>query len=140
MRDGATAVVPDGEPLLAELLRPELRVVTFGGPAAYAYWEQPGREARLGDEVIEVELPFTTGPQLTNSLAALAAAQAAGVRPSGRIEVSFSPLRGQRVPLANGSVVITTATPTRSCAPPSTPRDAHPRRRVAVLGDISARR
>jgi UDP-N-acetylmuramoyl-tripeptide--D-alanyl-D-alanine ligase len=140
MRDGATAIVPDREPLLAEVLRPELNVVTFGGPTADAHWEQPGRAARLGEEVIEVELPFTTGPQLTNSLAALAAARAAGVRPSGRIEVNFSPLRGQRVPLANGSVVINdcynASPPSMRAALDDLAMQQPAGRRVAVLGDM----
>ena len=140
MRDGATAIVPDGEPLLSGLLRESLRVISFGGPAADAFWEQPGRVAWLGDERSEVELPFTTGPQLMNSLAALAAARAVGVLVSGPVEVKFSPLRGQRVELADGSVVINDC---YNASPPSM-RAAlddlamqHPAgRRVAVLGDM----
>jgi UDP-N-acetylmuramoyl-tripeptide--D-alanyl-D-alanine ligase len=140
MRDGATAIVPDGEPLLSGLLRESLRVVTFGGPAADASWEEPGRVARLGGEKAVVELPFTTGPQLMNSLAALAAARAVGVRASGRIEVTFSPMRGQRVALANGSVVINdcynASPPSMRAALDDLATQDPAGRRVAVLGDM----
>lgn len=140
MRDGATAVVPDGEPLLAELLRESLDVVTFGGPSADAHWQQPGRVALVGGETVELELPFVTGPQLTNSLAALAAARAVGVRPAGRIEVAFSPLRGQRVALADGSVVINdcynASPPSMRAALDELATQQPAGRRVAVLGDM----
>lgn len=140
MRDGATAIVPEGEPLLAGVLRDELNVITFGGPAADAAWEQPGRVARLGEERLEVQLPFTTGPQLMNSLAALVAARAVGVRPTGPIEVAFSPLRGQRVALANGSVVLNdcynASPPSMRAALDDLATQSWDGRRVAVLGDM----
>ena len=41
-----------------------------------------------------------------NLLAAVAAAQAVGVEPSGRVDVEFGALRGERVELASGVVVI----------------------------------
>jgi UDP-N-acetylmuramoyl-tripeptide--D-alanyl-D-alanine ligase len=142
MRDGATAVVPHGEPLLADQLRDGLRVVTFGGPQADVSWAEPGRCACVGEEELELELPFRSGPQLTNALAAIAAACAVGVRPSGRIEVAFSPLRGQRVSLADppGAVLINDC---YNASPPSVraaldelAREAPEGRRVAVLGDM----
>ncbi len=140
MRDGATAVLPHDEPLLAPLIRDGLRVVTFGGSAADVAWEQPGRLARVGDETVELELPFTTGPQLMNALAALAAARAVGVRPSGRIEVAFSPLRGQRVTLPGGAVVINdcynASPPSMRAALDELATEAPAGRRVAVLGDM----
>ena len=142
MRDGATAVVPHGEPLLAGSLRPGLEVVTFGGSHADVAWEQAGRVARAGRERLEVELPFRSGPQLTNALAALAAACAVGVRPSGRIEVTLSPLRGQRISLTRppGAVVINdcynASPPSMRAALDELRLQAPEGRRVAVLGDM----
>ncbi|HEX8104199.1 MAG TPA: UDP-N-acetylmuramoyl-tripeptide--D-alanyl-D-alanine ligase, partial [Solirubrobacteraceae bacterium] len=140
MRDGAVAVIPHGEPLLDSSLRDSLRVVTFGGPAADAVWEEPGRTARVGQERLEVELPFRTGPQLTNALAALAAAVAVGVRPSGPIEVALSPLRGQRVTLRGGAVVINdcynASPPSMRAALDELSSEVPAGRRVAILGDM----
>jgi len=140
MRDGAVAVVPHGEPLLAPLLRDALEIVTFGGPEASVRWEEPGRAVRAGGERIELELPFRTGPQLTNALAAVAAARAVGVRPGGRIEVAFSPLRGQRLELPGGVVVINdcynASPPSMRAALDELASEAPAGRRVAVLGDM----
>ena len=48
-------------------------------------------------ERVELELPFDQQHNLLNSLAALAAARAIGVQPSGTIDVRFSSMRGERV-------------------------------------------
>jgi UDP-N-acetylmuramoyl-tripeptide--D-alanyl-D-alanine ligase len=142
MRDGATAIVPHGEPLLAGQLRDALRVVTFGGSHADVAWETAGRVARVGEERLEMELPFRSGPQLTNALAAIGAACAVGVRPTGRIEVAFSPLRGQRVALAepSGAVVINdcynASPPSMRAALDELALESPAGRRLAVLGDM----
>ena len=140
MRDGATAIVPFGEQLLESSLRPELSTVTFGGPEADARWEEPGRVARVRGERLEIELPFRSGPQLTNALAALAASVAVGVRPSGRIDVSFSPLRGQRITLPVGAVVINdcynASPPSMRAALDELAAEVPAGRRMAVLGDM----
>jgi len=140
MRDGATAVIPHGEPLLSPLLRDALEVVTFGGPDADVAWETPPRVVRAGGERIELELPFESGPQLTNALAAVAAARAVGVVPHGRLDVALSPLRGQRVTLPGGVVVINdcynASPPSMRAALDELASEAPPGRRVAVLGDM----
>jgi UDP-N-acetylmuramoyl-tripeptide--D-alanyl-D-alanine ligase len=137
MRDGATAVVPAGEPLLEPYLRAALEIVRFGD----------GGDVRLdGDTVVadgerlDLELPFTSRHQRVNALAAVAATRAIGVRPSGRIEVRFGGLRGERVALAIGATVINdcyNASPLSVRAALDELASHTPaRRRIAVLGDM----
>ena len=135
MRDGATAVVPAGEPLLDPWLRPSLSVVRFGEDVRFE-----GDDVVAGDDRLSLEVPFTARHQRTNLLAAVAAALAVGVRPAGRVEVAFGALRGERVTLAVGATVI------NDCynASPLSVRAALDElaahegatRRVAVLGDM----
>jgi UDP-N-acetylmuramoyl-tripeptide--D-alanyl-D-alanine ligase len=54
----------------------------------------------------ELEVPFAQPHLRTNLLAAAAAALAVGVIPSGRVDVAFSPGRGQRTELPEGITVI----------------------------------
>jgi len=141
MRDGATAVVPAGEPLLEPYLRAELEKVTFGpgGDVRFA----DGSERRVvvaGGDRYELELPFDSRHNLLNTLAAVAAARAVGVRPSGRVDVRFGPLRGERVALARGATVINdcyNANPLsmRAALDDLATQDTAGRR-VAVLGDM----
>ncbi|CAA9475229.1 MAG: UDP-N-acetylmuramoyl-tripeptide--D-alanyl-D-alanine ligase [uncultured Solirubrobacteraceae bacterium] len=140
MRDGATAIVPHREPLLAPLLRDALEIVTFGGPDADVVWEESARVVRAGEDRYELELPFRSGPQLTNALAAVAAARAVGVSPGGRIDVALSPLRGQRVTVPGGVVVINdcynASPPSMRAALDELAAEVPAGRRVAVLGDM----
>ena len=95
MRDGAVAVVPSDEPLLEPYLRETLEVVTFG-PGGDVHFEGsslrggtvpdavPERHVVVaGADRHELELPFDSRHNLLNTLAAVAAARAVGVRPSG---------------------------------------------------------
>ena len=135
MRDGGTAVVPAGEALLDPYLRDALSVKRFGD----------GGDVWLdGDTVVAagaplaMELAFTARHQRINALAAAAAALAIGVTPSGRMDVSFGGLRGERIELPGGTVVL------NDCynASPLSMRAAldelarEPGRRVAILGDM----
>jgi UDP-N-acetylmuramoyl-tripeptide--D-alanyl-D-alanine ligase len=137
MRDGGTAVVPAGERLLEPWLRPELTVVRFGA----------GGDVRLdGDAVIasgrrlSLSLPFTARHQRLNTLAAVAAALAVGVEPSGRVEVAFGSLRGERVALPPGATAINdcyNASPLSMRAALDDLASFEPAaRRIAVLGDM----
>jgi UDP-N-acetylmuramoyl-tripeptide--D-alanyl-D-alanine ligase len=137
MRDGGTAVVPAGEALLEPYLRDTLEIVRFGD----------GGDVRLdGDtmvadgERIDLELPFTSRHQRVNALAAVAAARAIGIRPSGRLEVRFGDLRGERVALAIGATVINdcyNASPLSVRAALEDLASHTPAgRRIAVLGDM----
>jgi UDP-N-acetylmuramoyl-tripeptide--D-alanyl-D-alanine ligase len=147
LRDGATAVVPAGEELLGPWLRPGLTVVTFGpgGDVDLAVSTAPSSRSglymvRTGDEHLELELPFSSAHNLRNTLAAVAAARAVGVRPEGRIDVRFSALRGEHVELPGGAVVINdcyNANPLSMRAALDDLSLQEPaRRRVAVLGDM----
>jgi UDP-N-acetylmuramoyl-tripeptide--D-alanyl-D-alanine ligase len=75
-----------------------------------------------------------------NLLAAVAAAQAVGVEPNGRVDVSFGAMRGERLELANGVVVINdcyNANPlSMRAALDDLATQAPTGRRVAVLGDM----
>ena len=137
MRDGGTAVVPAGEPLLDRYLRDGLAVVRFGAGGDV---ELDGDVVVAGGERLDLELPFTSRHQRVNALAAVAAARAIGVHPSGRLEVSFGALRGERVALASGATVINdcyNASPLSVRAAlddlASQPLTG---RRIAVLGDM----
>ena len=133
LRPGGTAIVPADEPLLQthlETLPEGVSTVTFGAG---------GDVAALPDDL---ELPFASAHMRSNALAALAAARAVGVEPTGVLEVALSELRGQRRELPGGVVVID------DCynANPMSMRAAlddlaastltPPTRRVAVLGDM----
>ena len=138
MRDGAAAVVPAGERLLERYLRDALSVVTFGAGGDVA-WEAPG-VVRAGEERLALELPFASGPNLGNTLAAVAAARAVGVSPSGRVDVRFGALRGERIVLARGATVVNdcyNANPLSMRAALDDLAMQQPAgRRVAVLGDM----
>jgi UDP-N-acetylmuramoyl-tripeptide--D-alanyl-D-alanine ligase len=106
--------------------RDEVTTITFG----------PGGDVQdLGD----VEIPFTSAHMRLNSLAALAAARAVGVEPRGRVEVALSEMRGQRIDLPGGVVVVNdcyNANPMSMRAALDDLAASAPGRRVAVLGDM----
>jgi len=152
MRHGAVAVVPSDEPLLEPYLRDELEVVTFG-PGGDVHFEGASLRSRdvldtvperhvvvAGADRYELELPFDSRHNLLNTLAAVAAARAVGVRPSGRVDVRFGALRGERVALALGATVVNdcyNANPLsmRAALDDLSMQDTAGRR-VAVLGDM----
>ncbi|MBV8956366.1 MAG: UDP-N-acetylmuramoyl-tripeptide--D-alanyl-D-alanine ligase [Solirubrobacterales bacterium] len=144
---GGTAIVPAGERLLEPHLRDDVTTVTFG----------PGGDVRLvdadGEHVsmqsaqtrrpLVLEVPFTQAHMRTNLLAAVAASEAVGVTPSGRVEVALSPGRGQRFELPGGVTLIDdcyNANPMSMRAAlddlASSASGDGDRRRVAVLGDM----
>ena len=152
MRDGAVAIVPSDEPLLEPYLRDTLDVVSFG-PGGDVHFEGsslrggavpdavPDRHFVVaGSDRHELELPFDSRHNLLNTLAAVAAARAVGVRPSGPVDVRFGALRGERVALAHGATVINdcyNANPLSMRAALDDLAMQEPAgRRVAVLGDM----
>jgi UDP-N-acetylmuramoyl-tripeptide--D-alanyl-D-alanine ligase len=126
-------------------MRDDLEVVTFGEDGDVRLLAADGGrvEILLGDERLELEVPFTQAHLRRNLLAAVAAARAVGVVAGGRIELELSPGRGQRAELPDGVLLIDdcyNANPMSMRAAledlaVSAPRDRHPRR-VAVLGDM----
>ncbi len=150
--DGATAVVPSDEPLLEPWLRESLAIVSFG-PGGDVVFEGsslrggsvpdavPTSQVILaGGERIELELPFDQAHNLMNTLAAVAAARAIGVTPSGRVDVRFSEMRGERVLLGMGATVINdcyNANPlSMRAALDDLANHETAGRRIAVLGDM----
>jgi UDP-N-acetylmuramoyl-tripeptide--D-alanyl-D-alanine ligase len=95
-----------------------------------------GEEA---ERVIVVKPSFTQSHNLLNLLAAVAAARALGVTPGGKLNVAFSALRGERIALADGIVLINdcyNANPMSMRAALDDLAASAPARRVAVLGDM----
>jgi UDP-N-acetylmuramoyl-tripeptide--D-alanyl-D-alanine ligase len=144
--------VPSDEPLLEPWLRDDLEIVTFG-PGGDVHYEgsslrggvvpdaPPTRHAVIAQgERIELELPFDQHHNLLNALAAVAAARAIGVDPGGRVDVRFGALRGERVALGIGALVINdcyNANPLSMRAALDDLASQHAEgRRVAVLGDM----
>jgi UDP-N-acetylmuramoyl-tripeptide--D-alanyl-D-alanine ligase len=139
---GASVVVPANEPLLAGHLREDLRTITFGEDADVRLLEHRGDGSVAiahGDERIELRPSFAQAYNLRNLLAAVAAVRALGYTPRGRIDVSFSAMRGQRVELPGGVVLVEdcyNANPMSMRAAIDDLAETAPARRVAVLGDM----
>jgi UDP-N-acetylmuramoyl-tripeptide--D-alanyl-D-alanine ligase len=136
---GATCVVPDDEPLLAAHLRDDLDTVTFGTTGDVHIESFDNGVARIDarGHDITLELPFHEPYNLDNTLAAVAAAQAIGVEPSGRVDVRFSSLRGELVELDGGVAVVNdcyNANPMSMRAALDNLAEAPAQRRIAVLG------
>ncbi len=145
MAPGATVVVPAGEPLLKPHLRADQHTVTFGegGDVELVGRAENGEvtivDRARGGERITVRPSFAQSHNLRNLLAATAAARALGVTPDGRLDVEFSALRGERVALANGIVLINdcyNANPMSMRAALDELAASEGARRVAVLGDM----
>jgi UDP-N-acetylmuramoyl-tripeptide--D-alanyl-D-alanine ligase len=92
-----------------------------------------------GDKEIELRPSFAQAHNLSNLLAAVAAVRALGHTPSGRVDVEFSAMRGQREALASGVVLVDdcyNANPMSMRAAIDDLAQTAPGRRVAVLGDM----
>jgi UDP-N-acetylmuramoyl-tripeptide--D-alanyl-D-alanine ligase len=142
MSPGGTVVVPAGEELLRPHLRDELRTITFGaeGDVSLRRREPDGRVviAHEGEE-IELRPSFGQAHNLSNLLAAVAAARALGHTPQGPLEVEFSAMRGQRSKLPGGVLLIDdcyNANPMSMSAAIEDLAETPAARRVAVLGDM----
>jgi UDP-N-acetylmuramoyl-tripeptide--D-alanyl-D-alanine ligase len=127
LRPGGTAVIPTAEPLLDPYRRDDVMTVTFG----------PGGDVAELPEGLR--LPFTSAHMRQNALAALAAARAVGVEPEGQIAVALSAMRGQRLELPGGIVVVNdcyNANPMSMRAALDDLAVSATGRRIAVLGDM----
>jgi len=142
MRAGTTAVLPAGEALLEPYLRADLTTVTFGegGDVALLASHSDGMvEIDAQRRRITLRPSFQQAHQLTNLLAAVAAALALGVTPDGELEVAFTAMRGARLELAGGVVAIDdcyNANPMSMRAAIDDLAATAAGRRVAVLGDM----
>jgi UDP-N-acetylmuramoyl-tripeptide--D-alanyl-D-alanine ligase len=107
-------------------------VVSVSGPAA-------GGEDGGGDASLTLRPSFGQAHNLLNLLAAVAAARALGISPQGVLDVRFSALRGERLALSGGVVLINdcyNANPMSMRAAIDDLAETAPARRVAVLGDM----
>jgi UDP-N-acetylmuramoyl-tripeptide--D-alanyl-D-alanine ligase len=144
---GASAIVPAGESLLEPYLREDLRTVTFGvGGDVTLARRSPDGQVTIVDrthpgepERIVLRPSFEQEHNLSNLLAAVAAAKAVGKTPEGEVSVRFSAMRGQRKELRRGSVLIEdcyNANPMSMRAAIDDLAKTASGRRVAVLGDM----
>jgi UDP-N-acetylmuramoyl-tripeptide--D-alanyl-D-alanine ligase len=139
---GAACVVPASEPLLAAHLRDDLDTWTFGpgGHVQLLAMDGPRADIEARGERIELELPFREPHNLLNTLAAVAAARAAGLPVGGPVDVRFSSLRGEIVELPGGVVVVNdcyNANPMSMRAALEHLAESPADRRIAVLGTMA---
>jgi len=139
---GAACVVPAAEALLAAHLREDLETATFGPGGDVTLRSLSAGDAHIDTPAgpVRLELCYSEPHNLLNTLAAVAAAQALGVAPSGVVDPAFSSMRGDVVELAGGVTVVNdcyNANPMSMRAAlkhlAETPAD----RRVAVLGTMA---
>jgi UDP-N-acetylmuramoyl-tripeptide--D-alanyl-D-alanine ligase len=139
---GARAIVPAGEPLLAPHLRGDIETLTFGPGGDVALRSFEGGVAAIdapGGEVV-LELGYKEPHNVQNTVAAVAASIALGVRPAGRVDVRFSSLRGEVVELDGGVTVVNdcyNANPMSMRAALEHLAATPAERRVAVLGTMA---
>jgi UDP-N-acetylmuramoyl-tripeptide--D-alanyl-D-alanine ligase len=142
---GATAVIPAGERLLQPHLRTDVTTVTFGTDGDVRLQAADGDRLTIDaqGELITLEVPFTQAHLRSNLLAAVAAARAVGVTPSGRVELALTAGRGQRYTTPSQVTVIDdcyNANPISMRAAlddlKATAAATDGARRIAVLGDM----
>ncbi len=145
LKPHGTAVLPADEPLLEPYRRAEIATITFGGRGDVRLTRSEGEHVTIDfqGEAISLDVPFTQAHLRNNLLAAVAAAKAIGITPSGRVELKLSPGRGQRQDLPDGIVLIDdcyNANPMSMRAAlddlSATAGRTKGGRRVAVLGDM----
>jgi UDP-N-acetylmuramoyl-tripeptide--D-alanyl-D-alanine ligase len=140
LRPGAACVVPASEPLLeAHLRHGEVDTWTFGpgGQVQLLAFDAGRAEIEAREQRVELELGYAEPHNLLNTLAAVAAARAAGVTVGGHVSVRFSSLRGEVVELPGGVTVVNdcyNANPMSMRAALDHLAASAATRRIAVLG------
>jgi UDP-N-acetylmuramoyl-tripeptide--D-alanyl-D-alanine ligase len=143
LRPGAACVVPASEPLLeGHLRRDELDTWTFGpgGQVQLLAFDAGRAEIEAREQTVELELGYSEPHNLLNTLAAVAAARAAGVTVGGHVSVRFSSLRGEVVELPGGVTVVNdcyNANPMSMRAALDHLAASAAARRIAVLGAMA---
>jgi UDP-N-acetylmuramoyl-tripeptide--D-alanyl-D-alanine ligase len=141
---GAKAVVPGDAAELEPYLRGDLDVVRVGHDVRLRSFREGRFEADVGDQAVELELPFSTQHQVENTLTAVAAYWALDL-PLDRIEagakqIELSRLRGEELPLSGGGVLINDCWNANPASMTAALRDLAGRnggRRIAVLGGMA---
>ena len=145
LKPGAAAVIPAHEPLLDPHRRADLNTITFGdgGDVSLLATREQGEGAevtiRTPGETLVINASFRQAHNLSNLLAAVAAAQALGITVEGELTVSFSALRGERLSLPGGVTLLNdcyNANPMSMEAALEDLSRSAPGRTVAVLGDM----
>jgi UDP-N-acetylmuramoyl-tripeptide--D-alanyl-D-alanine ligase len=142
LQAGAACVVPASEPLLDAHLRDDLDTWTFGpgGQVRLLSFDDGRAEIEAREEIVELELSYSEPYNLLNTLAAVAAARALGVRVGGRVDVRFSSMRGEVVELPGGVTVVNdcyNANPMSMRAALEHLSGSDAERRIAVLGTMA---
>jgi UDP-N-acetylmuramoyl-tripeptide--D-alanyl-D-alanine ligase len=140
---GASAVIPAGEALLAPHRRDDIDTVTFGPGGDITLRSSDGERLEIdaAGETLVLEVPFAQAHLRRDLLAAVGAARAVGVTPTGRVEFEVGPGRGQHVALAPGITLIDDSYNANPMSMRAALQDlaasaAAGQRRVAVLGDM----
>jgi UDP-N-acetylmuramoyl-tripeptide--D-alanyl-D-alanine ligase len=144
LADGAVAVVPADEPLLAPHMRADVETITFGpgGDVRLVDFDAATGRATIdarGTEVV-LTLGYKEPHNVQNTVAAVAAATALGIVPEGQVDVRFSSLRGEVVELEGGVTVVNdcyNANPMSMRAALEHLAASPAGRRVAVLGTMA---
>jgi UDP-N-acetylmuramoyl-tripeptide--D-alanyl-D-alanine ligase len=142
LRPGAACVLPAAEPLLDPHRRDDVRTITFGdgGDVRLVSFDGSRAEIDACTNHISLELSFAEPHNVQNALAAVAAATALGIEPSGRVEPEFSSYRGQVVELDGGVTVVNdcyNANPMSMRAALDHLAGSPADRRVAILGTMA---
>jgi len=114
-------------------------VATGVGHASNVGHASAGVTIRHETQRMTLRPSFAQRHNLSNLLAAVAAARALGVTPGGDLEVRFSALRGERIALPGGITLVNdcyNANPMSMRAAIDDLAETAPARRVAVLGDM----
>ncbi len=142
---GGVAIIPVDEPLLDPHRRQDVRTLTFGKGADVQLRGVHGSriEIDLEGETIVLEVSLTQAHQRLNLLAAVAAARAVGVTPTGKIAVRIGPGRGQRQRLPDSVTLIDDSYNANPMSMRAALEDlaqsaeaSRGGRRVAILGDM----
>ena len=146
LKPTGTAVIPANEPLLEPHRRPDINTITFGdhGDVRPLSISDAAIEIALpGSDPIHLNLDFTAAHLRTNLLAAVAAAHAIDVTPTGQINLERSAGRGQTTTLPDDITLIDdcyNANPMSMRAAldelAATAERQQSNRTVAVLGDM----
>ena len=139
---GAACVVPASEPLLEAHLREDVETITFGpgGDVMLLSLDDGRAEIEARGRLIQLELPYAEPYNLLNTLAAVGAATALGIRPGGRVAVRFSSMRGEVMELPGGVTVVNdcyNANPMSMRAALQHLAETPAERRLAVLGTMA---
>jgi UDP-N-acetylmuramoyl-tripeptide--D-alanyl-D-alanine ligase len=142
LRPGAACAIPAGEPLLEPHIRTDVETITFGegGHVHLKSFEGGRAEIDARGQEVSLDLSFSEPHNVQNTVAAVAAATALGHTPNGRVDVTFSSLRGEVVDLGGGVTVVNdcyNANPMSMRAALQHLAETPAERRIAILGTMA---